>query len=269
VRNFRLIAYWPEIEPEQDQYNFQKLDWLINQVEEQEGKFILTVGRKVPRYPECHIPKWAYQSDEALQQSEVLELIEKIVERYKDSSALYAWQVENEPFLLTTSNLGKCPKLDVDFLDQEIKLVRALDSHPVIITDSGELGQWLKSYKRADIFGTSLYRVVYIGGFGYFHHISPPEFYFVKENIVKLFHGVKKIITIELQAEPWGPEQTYLLSVKERRKSMDIEQMRKNIAFAQDVGHEEAYLWGVEWWYWEKTQGYDEFWEEAKKLFKP
>lgn len=266
VRNFRLIAYWPEIEPQSGEYDFRKLDWLLDKVGEYDGKVIFTLGRRVPRSPECHIPDWASELNEKDQQEKVLSLIGKIVNRYKSRSEIVAWQVENEPFLPVTSNLGKCPGLDVDFLEREIFLVKSLDARPVIITDSGELSDWVRAYKRADIFGTSIYRVIWVGA-GYFHHPFSPEFFFVKENLVKLLYGTKKIITVELQAEPWGPEQTYLLDIEERRKSMDLEQLKSNIAFAEEVGHSEVYLWGVEWWYWEKSQGYGEFWEEAKKSF--
>lgn len=266
VRHWRLIAYWPEIEPTRDQYNFERLDWLIREVERREGSIILVIGQKVPRFPECHIPEWIGENNE-LRRAELLEYLKIVMTRYQDRPVIRAWQVENEPFLPTTANLGRCPDFSAEFLDQEIALVKSLDPRPVIVTDSGELGRWLPAYKRADIFGTTLYRVVYIGRFGYFHHLSPPEFYFVKENLARLFSGPKPVLTIELQAEPWGPEQTYRLDLEERRKSMDLEQMRKNIEFAQRVGHSEAYFWGAEWWYWEKQQGYNEFWEEARRMF--
>jgi len=85
VRNFRLVAYWPEIEGKKDQYDFSRLDWLVEQVEKNNGEVILTLGRKVPRFPECHIPDWASSMDEKEQQKELLVLIEDIVLRYKES----------------------------------------------------------------------------------------------------------------------------------------------------------------------------------------
>ena len=39
------------------------------------------------------------------------------------------------------------------------------------------------------------------------------------------------------------------------------------IDFASKTGFDQQYLWGAEWWYWMKEQGYSEHWEIAKKLF--
>jgi hypothetical protein len=49
---------------------------------------------------------------------------------------------------------------------------------------------------------------------------------------------------------------------------MNPEHLRENLAFVQRTGFDEAYLWGVEWWYWLKeTQGEPSMWEEGKKAF--
>jgi len=159
VKNMRLIAYWDLIEKEQDNYNFQDLDWQIEQAKERDIKIILAIGKKVPRWPEHHKPYWTENQPKDDQNKKLLIYIEKIVNRYKDNENILVWQVENEPFI--NFQFGECEQFDETIVDDEIELVKALDpKHKVLITDSGELSTWRKAIKAGDIFGTTVYRIV-------------------------------------------------------------------------------------------------------------
>ncbi len=264
AKRVRLSSYWTEVEPEKDRYSFSDLDWQIEEAEKRGVKMIIVLGQKQPRWPECHIPRWAGELDEKERQEELLEIIEKVVERYKDKKNITAWQVENEPFL----PFGECPKLDKDFLDEEISLVRSLDSRPIIISDSGELGTWYNAAGRADILGTTLYRIVWDKRLGYVHYPVASISYRIKAAIIMYLTGVEKIIIVELQAEPWGPKMIIDTPIEEQYKSMSPEQFRENIEYVRKIEFSEAYLWGAEWWYWLKTEkGDDRIWEEAKEVF--
>ena len=142
VRKLRLVAYWQKIEPRPGQYQFEDLDWQIKEADRRDAEVILAIGRKVPRWPECHIPDWAKNLSESEQQERILLLLTEIVKHYSGNETIKAWQVENEPFL---SGFGICPKFDKRFLDKEIALVRQLnfDQRPIIVTASGELSSWL------------------------------------------------------------------------------------------------------------------------------
>ena len=101
----------------------------------------------------------------------------------------------------------------------------------------------------------------------YFNYPFPPIFYHRKAWLVdKLFH--KRVICVELQAEPWGPVLLYDLPLKEQKKTMDISQFKKNVEFAKNTGVDTFYLWGSEWWYWLKeVQKDSQIWDEARDLF--
>ena len=267
VRKLRLVAYWPEVEPNRDSYSFEDLDWQINQASQKGTEVILAVGRRLPRWPECHIPDWAANLSEEEQQEKILILIDKVVNRYKDNLTIKAWQIENEPFL---RGFGECPPLDVEFLDKEIALVRQLDfsvSRPIIISTSGELSSWISPAKRTDILGTTLYRTIWKEKIGYFKYPIPPVFYYKRANLVKKITGVERTIIVELQAEPWGPKQIYDLEPEEQAKSMNLEKFKEIISYTRRTGFDEAYLWGVEWWYQRNKQGNGSMWNEAKKLW--
>ena len=99
VRKLRLAAHWPMVEPADGVWNFTELDYQIARAEEVGATVVFAVGRRLPRWPECHVPEWvASQSIEA-QQNLQLDYMTTVVERYKNSPAIIYWQVENEPFL--------------------------------------------------------------------------------------------------------------------------------------------------------------------------
>lgn len=266
VKKLRLMAYWDEIEYKQGIYNFDDLDWQIKQANTRNVEIILAVGGKLPRWPECHFPKWVEQLEKEQREEKILAYIKLVVEKYKANNSITAWQVENEPFL---PHFGICPRLDKEFLDKEIALVRSIDNRPIIITDSGELSVWLPAYKRADIFGTTMYRDVYSHNLKrYIHYPIPPGFFRLKQNLMEFFAGSKNTILIELQAEPWGPEPYYTLTKKERNRTMNLEKFFEILEYSRQAGFKEFYLWGVEWWYWEREVGGDsELWETARELF--
>jgi len=272
VKKLRLIAYWPEIEPSKGNFDFKDLDWQIDEAQKKEAEVILAIGRRLPRWPECHVPEWAKDFSEKEQQERILIVISEIVERYKNRRIIKFWQIENEPFLKT---FGECPKLDKKFLDKEIALVKNLDNlsmdhgrgRKIILTESGEFNSWVGGARRADIVGTSLYRIVY-GKLGYVRYPIPAIFYQRKTSLIKHFFDIDKIIVIELQTEPWGPKPIQELSIEEQFKSMNPERFEKIINYTKRAGFSEAYFWGVEWWYWlKKVYNDDRIWEEAKQLF--
>jgi hypothetical protein len=266
VKRIKLVTHWDLLEPQKDVFNFGDLDWQIQRAQERGAKILLVIGQKTPRWPECHFPDWVKKLGKEEREKRVLNLIKNIVLRYRHSPAIWAWQVENEPFF----PFGKCPPPDKEFLKKEINLVKSLDSkkRPIVVTESGEFSPWTKAARLGDIVGTTLYRKVWVKELKvYFHYPFPPVFYARKAFLIKKLFG-KKVICIELQAEPWGPVLLYDLPPKEQKKTMDLEQFRKNIEFAKNTGFDEIYLWGGEWWFWLKEKQKDpQIWEEAKKLF--
>ncbi len=267
VRHFRLAAHWPMIEPSKDQYNFEELDYQVKRAEEVGAEVILAVGRRLPRWPECHLPSWTKVLARDERETEQLDYMKMVVERYKSSPAVKIWQVENEPFLEVFA-FEHCGELDKVFLDKEIELVRSLDpSRPVLVTDSGNLGLWYNAYKRGDMFGTSVYVHFWNPELGQFRTLLPPFIYRVKENLISLVYGDKPTILVELSAEPWliAPVTDVPLPVQFSR--MNTEKFADIIEYAKHTRYDRQYLWGAEWWYWLKLNGEVGMWEAGKELF--
>lgn len=261
VKRVRLPMYWTEIEPSDGNYNFTDYDWLMDQSLRRGVVIIPVLGRRQPRWPECHVPDWAKTLDEQKQQEKILSLIEKTMTRYKYYDNIEAWQVENEAML---NSFGECPDADPEFLAKEIALVRSLDNRPIIITGSGELSNWKKEGLLGDYFGTTVYRVVWNQYVGYLRYGLSTGFYQRKAKNAKL--PLEQAIIAELQTEPWAPGDIKLLSRKNINKSFSPEQFKANLQFAINTKFKQTYLWGVEWWYYQKLNGHPEYWEIAKGL---
>lgn len=266
TKNIKLAAHWDILEPEENNFYWNDLDWQIKEARKRGVNIILIVGMKTSRWPECHIPGWAKNLPKKELQEKILNMVEKVVLRYKHSSAIKYWQAENEPFF----PFGECPWADKNFLKREVELIKKLDpqKRPVIISDSGEGSFWFEAAKIGDIVGTTLYKKVWFRQIG--KYITWPfnsTFYWRKARLIKWIFG-KKVWVVELQAEPWGPKLLYDISLEEQHKTMNIQQFKFIIDFAKRTGLDTFYLWGSEWWYWMKTkQDKTEIWNEAKTLF--
>lgn len=265
VRKLRLIAYWDLVEPEDDKFNFENLDWQVAEAEKRNANIILVLGRKTPRWPECHIPNWALEIRNPKSEKRLLlRYVEEVVKHYRDKSAITAWQVENEPLF----PFGECGTVGVGLLNREIELVRSLDSRPIILTDAGELGfAWPYLAVKSDIFGTTLYRYVSNRVFGDIKYWFIPAYYFrVKTWWAEKILG-KDVLIAELQAEPWVTKLISTVPLDEQYKTMNPEIFKEAIDYAERSGFPKAYFWGVEWWYWLKEKkDMPEMWEAAKSV---
>jgi len=265
VKKVRLASYWSEVEKEKGVYDFSETDWLLDEAKKRKVKVILIYGIKVPRWPECFIPS-DYMNNKSEREQALLRYEYALVERCKEYENIEMWQVENEPFL----PFGDCPAdaIDGDLVSREVAQTKMLDLiRPVMVTDSGELSIWYQAAKRADIFGTTLYRTIYKPQLGYFNYPLGPNFFRAKALFIKIFANQKNIIISELQGEPWGPKWLSEMSLEEQYKSMSPQKLEDIAEYARQTNFSEAYLWGAEWWYWLKTQkGESAMWDTAKKI---
>lgn len=268
VRHFRIPAYWQLIEQEEGRFDFESVDWQLDEIAKRNGTVILAVGRRLPRWPECHAPDWAKDLPEEQQREKILLMLKEVVTHYAGHPTVVAWQVDNEPFVFF---FGECPEADEEFFAKEVALVRELDpTRPIVVSDSGELSFWFQAAKYADIFATTMYRVVpSLDKKSFTTHRLPPWFYNKKANLVNRFTPLKDVMVIELQAEAWAQlTQIQNLTIEEQYASMNPQFFRDTLAYVRRTGFDKVYLWGAEWWYWLKLRGETEIWDEAGKLLR-
>ena len=266
VKSIKVSARWDSMEPGDGEYFFEDLDWQVKEAQKRGVKILLVIGMKTPRWPECHIPQWVKDLGEKDHKIAMLAMLTGVVSRYKDSPALWGWQVENEPFF----PFGECAFVHWDFLKKEVDLVRSLDpTHPVVVSESGEGSFWTGAATYGDVVGITLYQKAWVSQLGIaVDYPFPPVFYWRKAQLINTFFD-KNTIGVELQAEPWGPTLLYDLSLEEQEKTMNPALFKDNIAFAKATGLDTFYLWGGEWWFWLKDKHDNSLiWEEAKKVFQ-
>jgi len=269
VKKIKLVTNWDFVGGTRGTYFFDDIDWQIAQAQSYHATIVYVVGMKTGRWPECHIPSWAEGLSKQEQQKEILSYITAVVSRYKDSGVIEAWQAENEPLF----RFGQCPWYDTNFLKQEVALIKSLDpNHPVIISDSGEQSLWWQAARIGDIVGTTMYRRIWVHlsksvGF-YATFPLPPSAYWIKSSLVSAFFG-KKVINVELQAEPWTKDFFYDVPVNVQEKSMNPDQFEKVVQYAKRTGLDQFYFWGTEWWYWMKTvQHKPDIWNTAHNIIR-
>jgi hypothetical protein len=268
VRKFRLVAYWSEVEKNKEEFNFTDVDFEIKEAQKRNAEIILAVGRRLPRWPECHIPEWAKNMSWDMQKEEILSYITEIVTRYRTIENIKYWQVENEPYLSVFAKENCGSDLDEDFLKEEIALVKKLDStKQILITDSGNLGLWSGAWRVGDVFGTSVYMYLWNPTIGEIRSVYTPSFYKVKSNLMSLLYGPKKNLLIELSFEPWLIEPIVDVQIETQINRMDMSKFYEILHFAKKTGFDEQYLWGVEWWYFMKENGHPEYWDKAREIF--
>ncbi len=263
VKRLRIPVYWTDLERVRDRFDYSVVDWQVAEAAKRDADVVLAIGRKVPRWPECHVPEWTKRLDEEEVRSEILEMLRAVVMRYKDDPTVVMWQVENEPLF----EFGECPPPDRKFLQQEIAVVRSVDDRPIMVTESGELSSWLQTAGLADVLGISTYREVWTRYVGYFYWPVSPKYYTQRARAILPL--VDRIIVSELQAEPWSPGPIRELSLDRQTQLMNAEKLAENVSFVRRIGFSEAYLWGIEWWYWMREQGRPELWEAGKELYAP
>lgn len=263
-RRFRLMSYWDEHEPKQGHYDFSVLDAQIRQIEKANGIITLCLGVRQPRWPESHWPKWALDLPEQERYRRLYQFISMVVDRYKSSKSIVSWQLENEAL---NRGFGTNGDFNRKRLKIEYELVRTLDpDRPIIMSTSNTWGVPLRK-PRPDIFGFTFYQTQFENN-RYRRSKLPWWWYNLRAFKIALLIGRKSFIH-ELQAEPWGPKAIWEMTRKEQVKSMDVEQLQKNITLAKKTALYPIDLWGGEWWYWRNLRHNDpSIWNTVKTSFK-
>jgi len=268
-RNFRLMSYWDDVEPVRGQYNFDDLDWQMNEAAKRDAKVSLSIGMRQPRWPECHKPDWYKDLNKEQQDQALMDYLAATVNHVKDHPALESYQLENEA---VNTWFGECTDKDIDKqrLAREFDFVKQLDpTHPVWMSLSDQHGLPL-GQPVPDKYGFSVYRVVWNNKTGpfkfYVTYPTPVWYHRMRAWWIETFKH-REIFIHELQAEPWGPVATKDLTIDEQDRSMPPEQIRENVEFARRIGKPDIYLWGGEWWYWRKINLRDSTpWDTIKEI---
>jgi hypothetical protein len=270
VKQFRLVSYWNVVEPEKNVYNFSQLDWEFAKAQSHHAKIILTLGLRQPRWPECHPPNWVNtEAPLSTWQPELEAYMTKVIERYKNSSSLEEYQLENEYFL---QGFGDCNNFSRERLVSEYNLVKSIDpNHPIIIGRSNNTVGIPIHKPTPDIIGISVYKRVWDANYThrYVEYPFPAWYYAFLAGTQKIFLNRDMIIS-EMQAEAWPPNGKNItqISLSEQNKSLNAARLQNRFTYAKATGMKQIEFWGAEYWYYRKVILHDpSLWNVAKKEF--
>ena len=270
IRRFRFVSYWENGEKIPGTYDFAFLDWQMNKAQAVGAKVSLAIGLRQPRWPECHMPKWAAERPMSDWEPQLLNYITAVVERYRNHPALESYQLENEFFLKA---FGDCPDHSRDRLVREFHLVKSLDSnHPLIVSMSNNAIGTPIGEPTPDEWAISVYKRVWDQTITkrYFEYPLPAWYYAFRAGFTEITRGHDSFIH-ELQAEAWLPPQYNMLTApnEEFYKSMNPERLHDRFQYGKATGMKKVDLWGVEWWYYMKERrGEPGLWEAAKQEYQ-
>ena len=263
VQRVRLMSYWDMHEPSLGIYDFTELDWQIEMAEKYGAEITLCLGLRQPRWPESHWPLWAMKLPDNEWQDALCDYISAVITRYKTKKCIVSYQLENEALL---KEFGLNGNYDRNRLKREFKLVKQLDDTRPVIMSTSDSGGFPFFGPKPDMYAYTIYRYFYRRG-KYRHSIRSAWTYKFRAVVIRVLKRRRSFIH-ELQAEPWGPTGTSRLNVEEQLKSMDLTRVKEAVAYVNKTTLLPADLWGLEWWYWMKTEEDNpEIWNYLKTIF--
>lgn len=269
LKRLRLVSYWDKGEPVEGVYDFEELDWQFALAEAADVKISLAIGLRQPRWPECHMPKWAEPMQMTEWEPKLMRYTKAVMERYKNSPALESYQLENEFFL---DVFGICPDHSRDRLIREYEYVKRVDpDRKIIISRSNNALGLPINEPRPDEFAVSVYKRVWDKTLTkrYVEYPFPAWFYASLAGGGELLTG-KNLFIHELQTEAWMPDtgefhMNDINSIPEQNKSLNDKRLINRIRYGEATGMRTMDLWGVEWWYWQKVKAdKPQLWDAAK-----
>lgn len=262
--HLRLAAYWNRIERQPGHYDFAELNQLLTQCEKAGQPVVMTIGVKAPRWPEYYWPDFIAvknpNQDET--QQRVLGFIRHTILALQQFNCITHWQIENEPF---DPSGPEQLAMSETFLQAEIRLVRELDSRPIITTLWGNdvltRGFFPTAEKLSDVVGLDIYYKQFVYQLlNHSFHQGPR--YSANALQKYLQRSTKPVWITELQAEPWEKDTQAYQSAQPL--SISPAQLQENVRQAQLLPVEKILLWGFEYWLWRAQQGDERYLEMAK-----
>ena len=273
----RLSVEWSQVEQSPGAFDWSLIDALLAEADRQGASVLLTVGVKAQRHPEYYIPAWALAGARIQPDSDIstdpylrhraLAMIEAAVRHVAASPAIDAWGADNEPYV--PSGRANGWKLGRDFVRAEVETIRRNDpaSRPVSINHGQHFvfdRRWQDALADSDVLAQSLYAWRNYELFGW-HFVVPileigplaPNYRAQARRASDL--GRQFWIT-EMQAEPWFDGDMHTLSPLNPSPNLTADRFRKNLDYARRVGASRVYLWGAEWWLYQRQRYADSTW---------
>ncbi len=282
ARYVRISVQWSEVEPREGEYDFALLDALLAEAERHDAKVLVTVGMKAQRHPEYYIPDWALArgrpaeraspSDDPYLHDRALAMVEAVVRHVAGSTAIDSWGAENEPFV--ESHRSSFWGLTPEWVTEVADTIRANDPlrRPVVAGHGQHLAidqDWRDAIAPADVLSASIYpfRNVTILGYDFvvpILEIGPLGPNYAHQGREARKRGKEYWVT-EIQAEPWIDTDPRFVGPGNPSPNLTESKFRRSVEYARKTGAQRVYLWGAEWWLFQRDHYGDDWWWELAK----
>jgi hypothetical protein len=285
ARFVRLSAEWSQVEPREGEFDFTLIDGLLAAAQARGARVLLTVGVKAQRHPEFYVPEWvldkanlgsgAVISDNPYLRQQALAMVTAVVQHVASAPAIDSWSADNEPYVTSGRDVSwKNWVLGRDFVAAESAIIRANDParRPILVNHGQHFVQdrrWEDALADGDILGASIYPfrnqsllgvqfvapILEIGPFG-------PNYAYQARRA----HAAGKPYWItEMQAEPWAPDDIHKISPANPSPNLTHGKFARSIDYARRTGADRVYLWGSEWWLYQRDRYGDASWLEQAR----
>ena len=277
ARYLRLSVEWSQIEPAPGAYDFRLVDALLQEAERNGVRVLFGVGVKGQRHPEFYIPGWVTRgsnlrnreriSDDPFLHDRALEMVRAVVAHVAASPAIDAWSADNEPYV--ASLRSEEWTLSREFVAEEVRAIRESDpAHRLVSINHGQHfvfdRRWQDALADGDVLAASLYPFRNYEVLGHQFVMPILEIGPLAPNYAyqaRSAHDAgKEYWLTEMQAEPWVDGDIRLVSPNNPSPNLTAANFRKNVEYARRSGADRVYLWGAEWWLYEKLRFGDSTW---------
>lgn len=291
ARHVRLSVEWDQVEPVEGLFDFELLDAELAAAERTGAKVVLSIGMKAQRHPEYYIPTWTFDkpggaprsradgaevSRDPVLRTAALTMASAVVRHASSSPVIEGWMAENEPYL--GSPRAHRWRLDRDYVRELVAVIRANDpqARPVVINHGEKLvfdHRWRWALADADVLAGSIYPyrfwpVPWGKQVQSILELGPltPNY---PERARKARAIGKQYWLTELQAEPWADPDVRLITPTNPTKDLTPAHLRKNLDYGRRTGATRIYLWGAEWWLFQRDRyGDSRYWDIARAAIR-
>ncbi len=287
ARHVRISVEWSQVETSAEVYDFSVVDAELAAAQKSGAKVLLSIGVKAQRNPEYYIPAWVLArvtltegevvSGDPYLHDQALAMVRAVTAHVASSNAIEAWAADNEPYIASV-RAGRWT-LSPAFVRAEVAAIKANDPrHRIVSINQAQHFVFDRRWKQALADGDALAASVYpFRNFDLFGHtvvVPILEMGPLGPNYAaqaRAAHAAGKPFWItELQAEPWVDSDIRLVSPAHPSANLTPARFLKNIEYARRSGADRVYLWGAEWWLYERQHfGDSRWWDMAKAVLEP
>jgi hypothetical protein len=193
-------------------------------------------------------------------------MIEAVVQHTAHSPAIDSWGAENEPFVI--SHRSSHWRLTPEWVAEVRDTIRASDPlrRPVVAAHAQHFvddRRWQDALEVGDVLGTSIYPFRNYSVLGVDLVLPILEIGPIAPNYAhqrrEADESGKEFWVTEMQAEPWIDGDPRLVGPDNPSENLTEGKFKKNVEYARKTGAQRVYLWGAEWWLFQRDH-YDDSW---------